>query len=416
MSLPGVGKKTCERLLDIREAHGNVTLDQFLALGLRATPFLLELLDFTPWEPKGEAWTAPDPIPITPRRPHEGPFTEGEEDWEDEFDRRVDPDDDFLRRVDACASKLRGPPSRYKGVAHSTPNPHPPNRDTMRPEPPIPEGTPSRTGTGKSGTSLEGRGEQGAVPKTKPTPIMKTIMFDGKKSWKSFIIKFTSYAQSQGWSTSEMKNNLCWSLDDKASDFYARLVERDPHIEYSEILERMQKRFDLKELPETTQVKFSLATQGSKEPITEWADRVVTLATMAYPDLTDKQIYKQAILRFCQGCRDKQAGHYAVNQRPSSMEVAVDRVQWYKHTEQIMVGCSSAGVVREARVAEPESSDRLSRLEAAMSGVESKLDSVISNIEKMASIMVKSGSPMYPTKRDLNDHGSNPEAEVRPLW
>lgn len=49
----------------------------------------------------------------------------------------------------------------------------------------------------------------------------------------------------------ERKHQLCWTLEDKASEFYSRQVERDPGMDYFDILDRMEKRFDLKDLPET---------------------------------------------------------------------------------------------------------------------------------------------------------------------
>ncbi len=83
---------------------------------------------------------------------------------------------------------------------------------------------------------------------------------------------------------------------------------------------------------------FAYAAQHTKEEsLVEWADRVVSLAFKAFPGLTDDAlVYRQAIMRFCQGCLDKRAGHYAINQRPSTMEDALDKVRWFQHTEKLM--------------------------------------------------------------------------------
>ncbi len=169
-----------------------------------------------------------------------------------------------------------------------------------------------------------------------PPQLPKSISYDGKKDWKSFITKFNTFAREQRWNTRERKNNLCWCLDDKAGEFYARLVERDPDLDYFDILDRLERRFDLKELPETAQVYFQYASQHPKESLVDWADRVVSLAMKAYPDLTDNQIYRQAILRVCQGCSDRGAGHYAINMRPATMEDTVDKIRWFQHTDKVM--------------------------------------------------------------------------------
>ncbi len=144
------------------------------------------------------------------------------------------------------------------------------------------------------------------------------------------------FADEQHWSTKERKQNLCWCLEDKASEFYSRLIARDPDMDFFAILSHLERRFDLKELPESAQMHFSYVSQYPKETLAEWADRVVTLALKAYPDMADAHIYRQAIMRFCQGCIDNRAGHYAINARPTTLEEAVDKVRWFQATEKMM--------------------------------------------------------------------------------
>ncbi|KAH3854518.1 hypothetical protein DPMN_097061 [Dreissena polymorpha] len=43
-------------------------------------------------------------------------------------------------------------------------------------------------------------------------------------------------------------------------------------------------------------------------------------------------MYRQAVLRFCPGCFNKEAGEMAANARPSIMEAAVDKVKSAVHT------------------------------------------------------------------------------------
>ena len=115
-------------------------------------------------------------------------------------------------------------------------------------------------------------------------------------------------------------------------------MEREPHIDYFDVVNKLAKRFDIKDLPETIQMHFGFASQSAKETLIEWSDRVVTMAMRAFSDLSDTQVYKQAILKFCQGCLDKEAGLYALNQRPDTVEEAVDRIRWFQHTNQAIYG------------------------------------------------------------------------------
>ncbi|MEW8340211.1 MAG: hypothetical protein AB2708_10225, partial [Candidatus Thiodiazotropha taylori] len=67
----------------------------------------------------------------------------------------------------------------------------------------------------------------------------------------------------------------------------------------------------------------------------EWADRVLTLATKAFRGLPDDHIQKQAVLRFCHGCYDRNAGLHAANKMLSRMEEAIECVKWYQYNHQI---------------------------------------------------------------------------------
>ena len=51
-------------------------------------------------------------------------------------------------------------------------------------------------------------------------------------------------------------------------------------------------------------------------------------------------MYKEAVIKYCQGCNDKEAGLYALNMRPTGMEDAVDRIRWFQHTNKVMSGRS----------------------------------------------------------------------------
>ncbi len=167
---------------------------------------------------------------------------------------------------------------------------------------------------------------------------MPKTSFDGKGSWQSFKTKFNVFAENQCWTSKERLNYLCLCFEGQASDFFARTMAREPDIDYFELLKKIERRFNIEDLPETAQMYFSYATQSAKENIVEWADRVVSMATKAYSDLTDAQIYRQAIFRFCQGLTDKAAGHYTINLRPRTMEEAIDKVRWYQHTDWMMYG------------------------------------------------------------------------------
>lgn len=181
--------------------------------------------------------------------------------------------------------------------------------------------------------------------------VPKTMKYDGKTNWQAFYAKFTRYSEVNEWSPEECMNHLCWALEGKASEFYALLVERNRDMAYPDLVRKLEKRFGFKELPETSLVQFNSARQSSEESLEDWADRVLTLAMKAFRNLPERHMYQQAIMRLCQGAADKDAGSYASNIRPSSMEEAVDKMRWFHYNHQAIFGRTPK---REVKCVQPD--------------------------------------------------------------
>lgn len=125
-------------------------------------------------------------------------------------------------------------------------------------------------------------------------------------------------------------------MEGKASEYYALIVERNRNVEYGDLVRKLEKLFGFKELPETAQVQFQNARQALEESLEDWTDRVLSLAKKAFKDLPDEHMYQQPILRLCQV--NKEAGSYATNVRPQTMEDAVDKIRWYQYNHQAIYG------------------------------------------------------------------------------
>lgn len=91
---------------------------------------------------------------------------------------------------------------------------------------------------------------------SKVTPLPKSLKYDGKSNWQAFYAKFSRFAEVSGWSAHECRDQLCWCLKGKASEHYALIVERNRNVEYEDLVQKFEKRFGFKELPETAQVEF----------------------------------------------------------------------------------------------------------------------------------------------------------------
>ncbi|KAH3821818.1 hypothetical protein DPMN_123586 [Dreissena polymorpha] len=224
--------------------------------------------------------------------------------------------------------------------------------------------------------------------------LPKTLTYDGKSNLRASYVKFSKYAEAQRWTAQDCKDNLCWCLTGKAGNFFANLVEKYDDMEYIDIIKRFEKRFGYQDFPETATIAFNTARQEREEDLDDWADRIMTLATKAFRDLPEDYIYRQAVIRFCHGCFNKEADEMTANARLSTMEAAVDKVKWAVHThtavhgrakrdvrqtsvQDISQGCSVYAVKEESQ--SPTGQSTLTRL----GGCEKRLDTIEQQISQI---------------------------------
>ena len=121
-----------------------------------------------------------------------------------------------------------------------------------------------------------------------------------------------------------------WCLQGTASDYYTMLWERQPNASFRDMVHRMKQRFDGQEPLEIAHMEFVAAKQAPNESLRDWADRVAYIARRAFPGIKESQVSRQVTMRFCQGCLDKDAGHFAFNKRPATLEEAIEATLWHQ--------------------------------------------------------------------------------------
>lgn len=154
----------------------------------------------------------------------------------------------------------------------------------------------------------------------------------------SFKRKFKSYRQVLNWSETESKDYLLWSLEGKALDFVTVSATKIERYSFRKIVKKLENRFGVQELKETSKAKFRQASQKPEESLEEWADRVMTLATPAFVDLPEHHLKQEAIAKFCQGCCDKDAAKQVCFEQPSTMEEALNLVKHHQYISQAVDG------------------------------------------------------------------------------
>jgi hypothetical protein len=100
-------------------------------------------------------------------------------------------------------------------------------RYTPRREPETPSGY---------GRREEYEGEGGQRGRGKSVSLPMSLKFDGKSNWKAFYAKFSRYAEVSEWTEGKCRDQLCWCLDGKASEYYALLVECNQDMAYMDLI------------------------------------------------------------------------------------------------------------------------------------------------------------------------------------
>jgi hypothetical protein len=100
-----------------------------------------------------------------------------------------------------------------------------------------PEDNPKPLADMEKGRSMKGRGVKGEGGKSVSLPM--SLKFDGKSNWKAFYAKFSRYAEVSEWTEGECRDQLCWCLDGKASEYYALLIERNQNMAYMDLIRKL---------------------------------------------------------------------------------------------------------------------------------------------------------------------------------
>ncbi|XP_056017426.1 uncharacterized protein LOC130053844 [Ostrea edulis] len=169
----------------------------------------------------------------------------------------------------------------------------------------------------------------------------------------------------------EQHDQLCFSLEGTASDYYTLLMETDRGLSLADIIGRFEKRFGSSAPGITHQLKFQSASQDVGESLRHWADRVLTLATQAFPAVLDVHVY--AIPRLCYGAEDRDAGLNALDGQPKTVEEAVDRMQYYQHSRQMKSSKPMRDVRQVAQVEAPNPDKEIKEMRQRLEELEKEI-------------------------------------------
>lgn len=208
------------------------------------------------------------------------------------------------------------------------------------------------------------------------------------------------------------------------------MVTQDADIGYMQLMQKLQKRFGYKEILETAQLKLTSLMQGTEERMKEWADRVNQLALRAYKGLPEQYMLNQAIKRICHGCKDKDAGQFAINQHPDNIEETIDHLKSFQYNHQAIYGkvrkevrkvslceeetensvCSHKDDFIQLRSAKVDVTHRLSKLKDHMGTLTSGMGDIM---KKMEALVRERSSSRCPKRQQMRTTSRSPSPSGR---
>ena len=163
--------------------------------------------------------------------------------------------------------------------------------------------------------------------------LPKHLEYNGHGNWQEFFSDFSKYADMSDWSAKQRTVHLGWCVKGIAREFYVATTAYEPDIEYYDLIGKFEIRFGSQgsESQQTLQMEFENAKQRDGESLEKWADRILRIATKAFPSMPVNRMHHRAIIKFCQECTVEEAGQNALSTRPKSMQDAIEQIKLFKY-------------------------------------------------------------------------------------
>ena len=188
-------------------------------------------------------------------------------------------------------------------------------------------------------------------------PLPKPQVFAGKKGeWNGFIFQFRKTARYFGWSQREKGDRLLASLRGKAVDFIMS-KPREVQDDYQALKDVLEVRFGKMEHPTSARRQLGYLRQEEGENLEDYADKVLTKVSEAYPGIDDEMEQDLAKEAFLRGCHHRSAAYATAEKDPVTLQEALEEVQNSAVNLKALVGA----VLRHAGWALPDRKMRMKR-------------------------------------------------------
>ena len=161
-------------------------------------------------------------------------------------------------------------------------------------------------------------------------PRVRLTTFDGKNDWQPFWVQFQFLTSNYGWDDSKKLGHLISCLQGAAMGYAAQLpvsIRSNLHS----LTDSLARRFCDHVLPETYRANLQSMKRQPREDLYEYADRVKTLMTKAYPGLENTQLYVEMTIEYLvNGLADKNLIYDVLTKKPQTIEEALEMITWHE--------------------------------------------------------------------------------------
>ena len=202
-------------------------------------------------------------------------------------------------------------------------------------------------------------------------PKMELFFGDPSRDskWSAFLAKFERQAKHRDWSADKMLNRLFDCLSGTALEYANKCAGNDKYVT---LVKEMGQRFDLKDTPIAARQNLHIIKQTEDECIEAFLQRVMTVATEGYGMADSHTLQHVAAEAFLRGCRHKEAATIVLNEGPSNIQSACQRLKTLVANKRAVCG-GSKGVSFQERAFSLEEENRFSRLEKSVESIKDLL-------------------------------------------
>ena len=206
---------------------------------------------------------------------------------------------------------------------------------------------------------------------------MKPGTFDGTKSLETFMCKFSNCAKYNRWDEKDKSAFLRGALEGEA----AQLLWDSNRLSYSELVEKLKKRFGSKGMEERYQTELRCRRRKKDEGIRELAQDIRRLMTLAYPrDEPEESVVTKHLARdaFLRSLNDPDLELKIREREPGDLNAAETLAQRFEISRGVVEATATQGRYRDRAMRQMFESDRIStaeprEVEARIAAVERRL-------------------------------------------